>query len=127
MQKLVLAGIALFALAPVSSAETTSPWSVRLRATYVNPVDHSDAAGPIPVNGISVSDKLIPEFDIDYAITSRWSCELVLTVPQEHAVKVTRARSPARSSAISANCLQRFCSSIIPIAARNSGLTSEWA
>jgi outer membrane protein len=89
MQKLVLAGIALFALTPVLSAET-NPWSVRLRATYVNPVDHSDAAGPIPANGISVSDKLIPEFDIDYTITSRWSCELVLTVPQEHSVKVTK-------------------------------------
>ena len=91
IKKLLLAGIVLSVLTPVFSAEDTNPWSVRLRATYVNPVDHSDAVGTlISKDGINVSDRLIPEFDVDYAINQRWSCELVLTVPQEHSVKVTK-------------------------------------
>ena len=69
------------AVAPVTSAKTTtSPWSVRLAATYMKTVDKSDL-------DIDVEDIVLPEFDISYAFTAHWSAELVLTVPQEHTVK----------------------------------------
>ena len=62
--------VAGFALAPVAqAADGQSPWSVRLRATYLDAVDQT----------VKVEDKLIPEFDIDYAINDTWSLELVLT------------------------------------------------
>ena len=78
----------LFAADPVAPAETapTSPWSVRLRATYINAVDKS--SGALGKDVLSVSDKLIPEFDINYRINATWSAELVLTVPQEHTVSL---------------------------------------
>lgn len=62
------------------------PWSVRLRATYLETVDKS--SGLLGKDVLSVSDKLIPEFDIDYRLSSDWSLELVLTVPQEHEVNL---------------------------------------
>lgn len=71
---------------PVTETAATSPWSVRLRATYLETVDKS--SGVLGKNVISVSDKLIPEFDIDYRLSADWSLELVLTVPQEHTVKL---------------------------------------
>jgi outer membrane protein len=76
--------LAGFALAPAARAadESQSPWSVRLRATYLDAVDQT----------VKVEDKLIPEFDIDYAINDTWSLELVLTVPQEHEVKLGGAK-----------------------------------
>ena len=75
--------LAGFTLAPLAqAADGQSPWSVRLRATYLDAVDQT----------VKVEDKLIPEFDIDYAINDTWSLELVLTVPQEHEVKVGGAK-----------------------------------
>ena len=79
--KLCFASV-LAALAPAAlSAAGASPWSTRLRATYLDAVDQT----------VKVEDKLIPEFDIDYAINDTWSLELVLTVPQEHEVKLAGA------------------------------------
>jgi outer membrane protein len=67
-----------------------SPWSVRLRATYLQTADKSDAFTALAINfgkdAVSVSDKLIPEIDVAYAFTDVWSAELVLTIPQEHTV-----------------------------------------
>ncbi len=84
----LLAGLALAsnvsASTPVVETEPTSPWSVRLRATYLETVDKS--TGSLGQNVISVSDKLIPEFDIDYRLSPDFSLELVLTIPQEHSV-----------------------------------------
>lgn len=69
-----------------------SPWSVRLRATYLQSVDESDAFSALGINfaadAVSVSDRLIPEIDIDYAFTDTLSAELVLTIPQEHSVSL---------------------------------------
>ncbi len=76
--------VAGFALAPAAQAadQAQSPWSARLRATYLDAVDQT----------VKVEDKLIPEFDIDYAINDQWSLELVLTVPQEHEVKLAGSK-----------------------------------
>ncbi|HEY8995859.1 MAG TPA: OmpW family outer membrane protein [Lacunisphaera sp.] len=69
-----------------------SPWSARLRATYLQTVDKSDAFTALGINfaanAVSVSDRLIPEIDIDYAFTDTLSAELVLTIPQEHSVSL---------------------------------------
>lgn len=74
------------------SLHAASPWSVRLRATYLQTVDKSDAFTALSINfpsdAISVSDRLIPEIDIAYAITETISAELVLTIPQEHKVSL---------------------------------------
>jgi outer membrane protein len=63
---------------PVSQSAAPGPWSMRLRATYL------DAAN----QNLKVSDKLIAEFDVGYRLNDTWSLELVLTNPQEHDVKL---------------------------------------
>lgn len=75
-----LAGSAFAAeAAPVAtSTASDSPWSLRVRATYLDAVDQT----------VKVADKLIAELDIDYALNDTWSLELVLTHPQEHDVKL---------------------------------------
>jgi Outer membrane protein W len=75
---LLLAGFAALPVARAADTVTTSPWSVRVRATYLDAVDQT----------VKVQDKLIPELDIGYTINDRWSLELVLTIPQEHDVKL---------------------------------------
>lgn len=77
-------------LAATVAVSAASPWSVRLRATYVQTVDKSDAFSALGINfaadAISVSDRLIPEVDVAYAFNDVFSAELVLTIPQEHDV-----------------------------------------
>ena len=74
----------LVALAPAARAD--SPWSIRLRATYLQPVNESDAFSALgiafPRNAVHVNDKYIPEIDVDYAINTTFYSELVLTIPQ---------------------------------------------
>jgi outer membrane protein len=72
-----------------------SPWSVRLRATYLQTMDKSDAFTALGINfaadAVSVSDKLIPEIDIAYDFNDVFSAELVLTIPQKHNVDLAGA------------------------------------
>ena len=79
-------------LAAAVTLPAASPWSARLRATYLQTVDKSDAFSALGINfakdAISVSDRLIPEIDIDYAFTDVFSAELVLTIPQKHSVNL---------------------------------------
>jgi outer membrane protein len=79
-------------LATAVALPAASPWSVRLRATYLQTVDESDAFSALGINfaadAVSVSDRLIPEIDIAYAFTDTLSAELVLTIPQEHSVSL---------------------------------------
>lgn len=88
-------GTLLLGLAISSAATAASPWSVRLRATYLETVDKSPAFSALGINfaadSVVVSDKLIPEIDIDYAFTDTLSAELVLTIPQKHRVDLTGA------------------------------------
>ena len=66
--------------------QAASPWSARVRATYLETVDKSDAFTALGIkfgeNAVAVNDKFIPEIDVDYAFTDTWSAELVLTIPQ---------------------------------------------
>ncbi len=81
------------ASAQVETVAAPSPWSVTVKATYLETTDGSKAGGPLnlPKDIISVEDKLIPEFDINYQINDKFALELVLTIPQEHEVKVGAA------------------------------------
>ncbi|AOS43470.1 Outer membrane protein W precursor [Lacunisphaera limnophila] len=82
----------LLLLVATTALPAASPWSVRLRATYLETVDKSDAFSALGIafapNAVSVSDKLIPEIDVAYAFTDTLSAELVLTIPQEHSVSL---------------------------------------
>jgi outer membrane protein len=79
-------------LATAAALQAASPWSVRVRATYLETVDHSDAFSALGVNfgenAVRVNDQLIPEIDVDYAFTDHWSAELVLTIPQTQDVSL---------------------------------------
>ena len=84
LTSLLICGALLVLSAVAMSA--ANPWSVRLRATYLQTVDHSDAFTALGINfakdAISVNDKLIPEIDIDYAFSDTFYGEVVLTIPQ---------------------------------------------
>ena len=88
-----LSGLFFALLTPVLRAE--SPWSVRLRATYLETVDKSAPFSALGLNfaadSVRVSNKLIPEIDIDYAFSDTLSAELVLTIPQKHYVNLDGA------------------------------------
>jgi outer membrane protein len=79
-------------LGAAASIHAASPWSARVRATYLQTVDHSDAFSALGINfaanSVSVNDKLIPEIDVDYAFTDTFSAELVLTIPQTQNVSL---------------------------------------
>jgi outer membrane protein len=66
------------------AASAASPWSVRLGATYLQTTDGSSNKAV----QVDIEDKLIPELDVSYAFNAHWSADLVLTIPQEHEVKV---------------------------------------
>jgi outer membrane protein len=78
--------------ATAAAATAASPWSARLRATYLQTVDKSDAFSALGINfgrdAVAVSDKLIPEINVAYAFSDVWSAELVLTIPQTHDVSL---------------------------------------
>ncbi|HLP03472.1 MAG TPA: OmpW family outer membrane protein [Opitutaceae bacterium] len=87
----LLAGSALLLLS-LAAAQAASPWSVRVRATYLETVDKSDPFTALGIHfgrdAVSVNDKLIPEIDISYAFTDTLYAELVLTIPQMQTVKL---------------------------------------
>jgi outer membrane protein len=80
--RIQITATALAAIVSVSLAHA-GPWSTRLAATWLQTTDGSSNSA-VPV---TIEDKLIPEFDVNYAFDAHWSAELVLTIPQEHAVK----------------------------------------
>lgn len=83
---------ALLSAATTAPAQDKNPWSVRLRATYMETADESDAFSALGINfapdSIEVQSKLIPEIDVVYALTPHLSAELVLTIPQKHDVSL---------------------------------------
>lgn len=82
------AALAFTGLTPQASA--AGPWTARLRATYLDMADKSDAFGALGLSfaadSVSVNSKWIPEFDFGYAFTENLSAELVLTIPQSQEV-----------------------------------------
>lgn len=84
--------VLILGILTAAAASAASPWSVRLRATYLQTADKSDAFSALGINfaadAIAVNDKLIPEIDVGYAFTDTWSAELVLTIPQTQDVSL---------------------------------------
>jgi outer membrane protein len=87
---LLLLAAAALAAGGTSQASAASGWNMRVRATYLQTVDESDAFTALgiafPSDAISVSDRLIPEIDIGYDLTKNLTAEVVLTIPQRHSV-----------------------------------------
>jgi outer membrane protein len=77
---------ALTFVASQLSAATDNPWTARIRGTYLNMANRSDAFSALGINfaadSVHVNSKWIPEFDFAYAFTEHFSTELVLTIPQ---------------------------------------------
>lgn len=88
-----LAALALTQFAPPAAA--AGPWSARLRATYLEMADKSDAFGALGLafaaDAVDVDSKWIPEFDFSYAFSKNFSAELVLTIPQKQKVHLAGA------------------------------------
>ncbi|MFN4290847.1 MAG: OmpW/AlkL family protein [Permianibacter sp.] len=78
--------LALVAASSLSFAEE-SPWLVRVRALNLD-MDSQSSGEVLPADAISVNDKVIPDINISYFFSPSWAAELVLTIPQEHDVKV---------------------------------------
>ena len=76
--------VATLALATASFA--IQPWTVRVRATYLEMANESDAFSALGINfasgAVHVNSKFIPELDVSYNFTDQFSTELVLTIPQ---------------------------------------------
>lgn len=81
--------LAAMVAAPILSA-AQGPWTARVRATYLDMADKSDAFRALNINfgadAVSINSKWIPEFDFSYAFTENFRAELVLTIPQKQEV-----------------------------------------
>lgn len=68
---------------PAAAQTPSEPWLVRIRAVGLI----SDNKGPGALD-LSVSDKVLPEFDVSYFFTPEIAAELVLTYPQKHSIRL---------------------------------------
>ncbi|MEN9662296.1 MAG: outer membrane protein precursor [Verrucomicrobiota bacterium] len=95
MKKPLFILAAVLATAGLPKISAASAWNARLRATYLQTVDKSDAFSALGLNfakdAVKVSDRLIPEIDVGYDLTPNWSAEVVLTIPQKHTVTLQGA------------------------------------
>jgi len=89
----LLAALGTVLVTPVVRADEDGNFEVRLRGTYLDMADKSDAIPSlkVPQDAIHVNDKWIPELDLEYFFTRHWSSELVLTYPQSQTVTVERS------------------------------------
>ena len=94
MKKLTSAFVfAATALAASSVLAQESPWMIRIHAVDIDTADKSTpVAGTGPSDQITVSNKVIPEFDVSYFFTPHWSTELMLSYPQTHDVYLSGAK-----------------------------------
>jgi len=83
-KKNVVAAIALAGLCSFPALAQTAPegpWLVRVRAVHLDSANKGGTG-----LGLAVNDKWLPEVDVSYFFTPNIAAELVLTVPQKHAV-----------------------------------------
>lgn len=83
----IAAALSLAAFAPTASAEA-GQWFGHLRAAYIDPADESTAIPALeaPADVIDVSSEYAPDISIGYFFTNNFALELLLTIPQQHAV-----------------------------------------
>jgi len=87
MKKHVLTALAIAAASLVSTQAFAQakegPWMVRARAVSLSSAN-TDNTGL----GLSVNDIVLPEVDFSYFFTPNIAAELILTVPQQHDVRL---------------------------------------
>lgn len=83
MKKQTLTALALAAASLMSAnafaQAKDGPWMVRVRAVNMTSAN-SGSTGL----GLSINDKVIPDFDVSYFFTPNIAAELLLTIPQQH-------------------------------------------
>ncbi len=97
-RKIIAMAIASGALlASFNACAEDGNWMVRVRAVHVGWAQESSSVGAlaVPVNGIHLENKTIPEVDISYFFTKNLAAELILTYPQKHTVRVTQSAAGA--------------------------------
>lgn len=82
------AAVLIAASAPVVHAIDLSDVTVRVRGVHLAPADKSAAIAALgaPTDTIDVEARWIPDLDFEYALNEHVALELLLTVPQKHAV-----------------------------------------
>lgn len=76
------AALAAGFVAPFTAQAQSGPWMVRVHALSLDSAN-KDSTGL----GLSVNNKVFPEFDISYFFTPNLAAELVLTYPQKHDIR----------------------------------------
>ncbi len=79
--------LAIACALPRAAWSQERPWLVRLRAANLDSAN-KDSTGL----GLSINDKVLPEFDIAYFVTPELSLELVLTYPQGQDIRSNGAK-----------------------------------
>jgi len=79
---LILAAGTASAFGAPAPATADTPWLLRLRAVQLD-----SANGDSTHLGLSINNKVIPEFDATYFFTPEWAAELVLTYPQKQTIR----------------------------------------
>jgi outer membrane protein len=92
-KKLAMAMAASALLASFNTFAEDGDWMMRIRAVHAGWANQSDPVGAlaVPVNGIHLAGKTIPEVDFSYFFTKNFAAELILTYPQKHTVHVTQS------------------------------------
>lgn len=85
--------LTMAARADDGAAISDGPFEIRLRAAYLDMLNHSDAiaALAVPENAIHVNSKWLPDLDFEYYFLPNWSAELVATYPQKQTVTVEQS------------------------------------
>lgn len=101
MKKTLLAVMVAAVFAPTLAMAEAGDIVVRLRATYINPDEHSNlgkdtakslGAGVVaPGAELAVDSNTIPEIDFSYYITKNIAAELILATGTRHDVSITKS------------------------------------
>jgi outer membrane protein len=85
LKRLALVAMLAAGLAPALPAQAqATPWLMRLRAVELRSANDGSTT---PDLGLSINNKVIPEFDISYFFTPQIAAELVLTYPQKQKIR----------------------------------------
>jgi outer membrane protein OmpA-like peptidoglycan-associated protein/outer membrane protein W len=81
----------LAAAEPRTAREAEGPWLLRMRGVYLDPRNKSDTlilpgtpTGLVPRDDTRTNGRWAPEIDLEYFLSSHWSGELAINLPQVH-------------------------------------------
>ncbi len=90
MKKQIIAAAVLSTLmsgAVFAQQAQEGPWMVRVRAVNLDS-ENKDRTGL----GLTVNNKIIPDFDVSYFFSKNFAAELLVTIPQKHNVASNGAK-----------------------------------